>query len=83
MDAEIKREFDRLHHKLNTIMAAQKKETWIKCHEVMKITPWDNKEKLRRARVLGYVEQKKDKKMGIVYKLESIPEYFLIKQQTA
>lgn len=82
MDAEIKREFDRLNAKLNTLLAEQKKETWIKGHDVMQITVWSDREKLRRAKNNGYVEQKKDKKMGIVYKLESIPQYFF-KNKTA
>lgn len=80
MDAELKKEFDRLNAKINTLLAEQKKETWLKGHDIMQITVWGDKEKLRRAKVLGYVEQKKDVKMGIVYKLESIPEYFLKKQ---
>jgi hypothetical protein len=82
MDAETKREFDRLNAKLNTLLAEAKKETWLKGHDIMKITVWTDKEKLRRAKNVGYVEQKKDKKLGIVYKLESIPEVF-IKKQTA
>lgn len=79
MDAEIKREFERLHSKINTLLAEQKKETWLKGHDIMQITVWSDKEKLRRAKMYGYVEQKKDKKMGIVYRLESIPEYFIRK----
>jgi hypothetical protein len=82
MDAEIKREFERLHQKINTLLSEAKKETWIKAHDIMKITVWGDREKLRRAKVLGYVEQKKDKKMGIVYKLESINPHFL-KNKTA
>lgn len=83
MDAELKRELERIHHKLNTIMAEQKKETWIKGHDVFQITIWNNKEKLRRAKNCGYIEQKKDKKMGIVYKLESINPYFFKAKETA
>lgn len=82
MDAELKRELERINSKLNTLLAEAKKETWLKSYDIMKLTVWSDSEKLRRAKNCGYVEQKKDKKLGIVYKLESIPEVF-IKQQTA
>jgi flagellar motility protein MotE (MotC chaperone) len=75
MDAEIKREFDRLNAKLTALLSLEKekKETWLKARDIMEVTGWD-KEGMRRARVNGFVKQRK--KNGIFYLLESIPEKF-------
>jgi hypothetical protein len=73
MDAEIKREFDRLNAKLTALLNQEKKETWLKARDIMEVTGWD-KEGMRRARVNGFVKQRK--KNGIFYLLESIPEKF-------
>jgi len=77
MDAEIKQEFNRLHAKLNNLMAAQKKETWIKVGFLTELTGWNN-EKLRQAREQGIVKRKKTPE-GWFYLLESVPEQFIKK----
>jgi hypothetical protein len=47
MDAEIKREFERLNQKLTALLTKEKKETWVKSSEIIKLTGWD-KERMRR-----------------------------------
>jgi hypothetical protein len=75
MDAEIKREFERINQKLTALLTKEKKETWVKSTEIIKLTGWD-KERMRQARENGYVKVKRDKK-GIFYSLESLPEIFI------
>jgi hypothetical protein len=79
MDPEIKREFDRLNKKLNEMAAVQRKETWVGPGWVSDLTGWD-REKLRQAREQKIVEVKRSEGGGWLYKLESIPQQFLIKQ---
>jgi hypothetical protein len=81
MDAELKREFERLNKKLNDIATAQRKETWVSAGWVSDLTGWD-REKLRQAREQNIVQVKRSSGGGWLYKLESIPEQF-IKKQTA
>lgn len=59
-------------------MKTERKATKLKATVIMKVTEWDTKEKLRRARVNGYVKQIKDSK-GIWYLYESINPIFLKK----
>jgi hypothetical protein len=80
MDAEIKREFDKLHRVIKELVANKKKETWITPTWVFCVTGWD-KLKLRQAREQGIVEYRKSKTGEYEYKLESIPEQFIIKKQ--
>lgn len=75
MDTEIKQEFERLNKKLNTIMAAQKKETWIGVGFLTELTGW-NGEKLRQARNQGLVKWKREGSRWW-YLLESLPEVFI------
>lgn len=78
MDAETKREFERLNRKLNEMAAVQRKETWVSPGWVSKLTGWD-REKLRQARDQKIVEVKRSEGGGWLYKLESIPEQFIKK----
>jgi hypothetical protein len=80
MDAEIKREFDRLHRELKALTAMQKKETWVPYSWVIDVTGWTNN-RLQQAREQGIIASKKSDKGGYLYKLESIPEQFIIKKQ--
>jgi hypothetical protein len=76
MDAELKREFDRLNKKLNEIATVQRKETWVSAGWISDLTGWD-REKLRQAREQKIVEVKRSAGGGWLYKLESIPEQFI------
>jgi len=76
MDQEIKREFERLNKKLNQLVAS-KKETWVTVSWVTDLTGWD-REKLRQARESKIIEFKRSETGGWLYKLESIPERFII-----
>lgn len=78
MDPELKAEFNRLHKKLNEHFKATKKEHWMGPSWVTDLTGWDA-EKLRQARENKLVEFKRSKGGGYLYKLESIPEVFIIK----
>jgi hypothetical protein len=78
MDLELKAEFNRLHKKLNELIksTAIKKETWVTYPWIMEVTCW-NKRKLQAAREQKIVEYKESGSGGYLYKLESIPEYFI------
>lgn len=80
MDAETKREFERLNKKLNELAAGQRKETWVSPGWITDLTGWDC-EKLRQARNQKIVEYKRSEGGGWLYKLESIPDRFIIKKQ--
>jgi hypothetical protein len=81
MDAETKRELTRINDKLNKIVAGQQKSTWVSPLFITDLTGWD-KEKLRQARQQNIVECKRDGR-GWLYKLESVPEQFIIKKQAS
>lgn len=81
MDPETKRRFDRVDEKLTTIMQVQKKQTWVTAYFLRELTGWDDK-KIRQARIQGVVESRCVGK-GVQYLVQSIPEEFLIKKQTA
>ena len=79
MDPEIKREFERLNKKLNDLAAQQRKETWVGPGWITDLTGWD-REKLRQARNQKIIEYKESPGGGWLYKLESVPQQFIIKQ---
>jgi hypothetical protein len=54
------------------------KGTWIKAKEVKDITGW-NKEKMRKARLLGWIEWEKNEQLGFIYNLHSIPKELIKK----
>jgi hypothetical protein len=81
MDSEIKREFERLNKKLNQLVSS-KKETWVSCAWVQKITGW-GKEELRQAREQKIVDVKRHGTSDWKYKLESIPEIFIKQKQAS
>jgi hypothetical protein len=80
---DLKREFNRIHEKLNMLIEKQLKEkepqTWIKVGLVQKLTGWD-KHMLYRARRSNIIKFKKGEN-GMVYLLESIPEQLIKKQE--
>lgn len=80
MDAEIKKEFDKLHRVIKELVADRKKETWITPNWVFEVTGW-TKLKLRQAREQGIIEFRKVKGNEYEYKLESIPDIFIKQKQ--
>lgn len=81
MDRETKEQFERLNKKLNALSVAQRKETWVRVTWVTDLTGWNYK-KLELARKHNLIEFKKDDE-GYLYKLESIPEQFILKKQAS
>lgn len=82
MDAEIKREFDRLHRELKALKATQEKATWVPVSWILEATGW-TKRKLQAAREQKIVEYKDSPGGGYLYKLESIPELFIKQKQAS
>lgn len=82
MDADVKREFDRLHRELKSLKQEQGRATWVSCSWVSDVTGW-NKGKLQKARQQGIVEFKDSPGGGYLYKLESIPEIFIKQKQAS
>lgn len=80
MDADVKREFDRLQRMLKVLTEAQAKATWVPPGWIKDLTGWD-KEKLRQVREQKIVEFKKSDGGGWVYKLESVPQIFIKQKQ--
>jgi hypothetical protein len=80
MDADVKREFDRLMKEIKSLKAGQSKATWVSPSWITDITGWD-KEKLRQVRAQKIVEFKKSDGGGWVYKLESVPQIFIKQKQ--
>ena len=81
MDRDLKIELDRINKKLNALVAAPKKSTWVGPGWITDLTGWD-KEKLRQARNANIIEFKQSNGGGYLYKLESIPEIFINKTPT-
>lgn len=79
MDAELKQQFELINKKLNALAAGQRKETWVGPGWVTDLTGWNN-EKMRQAREGNLIEFKRSSTGGYLYKLESIPEQFIIKK---
>lgn len=82
MDRELKQQFELINKKLNALAAGQRKETWVTVSWVTELTGWD-REKLRQARESKIIEFKRSETGGWLYKLESIPEQFIIKKQAS
>jgi hypothetical protein len=82
MDAEIKREFDKLHRELKALKATQEKSTWVSVSWILEVTGW-TKRKLQAAREQKIVECKRSESGGWLYKLESIPEQFIKQKQAS
>jgi len=82
MDAEIKQQFDRINKKLNDLLATAKKETWVGPGWITDLTGWDFR-KMDQARKQKIIEFKESPGGGYLYKLESIPEQFLLKKQAS
>ena len=72
--AALKQQLDRIERKLSVILGEQKKKSWVKAGDVMRVTGW-NKEKLRQMRVNGLIEFKNDD--GFFYNPDSIHKMFL------
>jgi hypothetical protein len=79
MEAELKQQFELINKKLNALAAGQRKETWVGPGWVTDLTGWNN-EKMRQARINKIIEFKRSATGGYLYKLESIPEQFIIKK---
>jgi hypothetical protein len=79
MEADIKREFERLHREIKALKKVQEKATWVSPGWISDITGW-GKEKLRQARQQNIIDYKDSPGGGYLYKLESIPEQFIIKK---
>jgi hypothetical protein len=56
----------------------ERKETWVRVGTIQRLTVWNDKRELERARREGLLKQRKSEK-GIEYLLESIPEQFIKK----
>jgi hypothetical protein len=82
MDAETKREFDRLHRELKALKMEQEKKTWVSPSWISDLTGW-SKEKLRMAREQKIVEVKRSNSGGWLYRLESIPQHFIKQKITS
>jgi hypothetical protein len=79
MERELKQQFELINKKLNALAAAQRKETWVGPKWITGLTNW-SREDLRQAREQNIIEFKESPGGGYLYKLESIPEQFLIKK---
>jgi len=86
MDPKLLKDFNvrltRVDEKLSRVLQQQRKETWVKVSWIVDLTGW-SREKLRQARNHGIITYRKTEQRGIEYLLESVPEPFIIKKQTA
>lgn len=80
MEPELKRELDRIRKQLSELIADKQKATWVSASWLMEVTGW-SKRKLQSAREQGIVEFKSNSNGGILYKLESLPDIFIIKKK--
>lgn len=78
MDAELEKRLDRIEKKLSVLLKqeAESSAMWVKARVVTEITGWNN-EKMRQARINGYIKYK-DVKEGRFYDLNSLPEIFKV-----
>jgi hypothetical protein len=74
---DVQRRILRIERNLVTL---NRKSTWLSATWVTDLTGWDG-EKMRQARVQNIIEYRRKKTGGYEYKLESIPEIFIIKKQ--
>lgn len=82
MEADIKREFERLHREIKALKAEQNKATWVSAAWILEVTGW-SKRRLQTAREQKIVEYKESEGGGYLYKLESIPEIFIKQKQAS
>lgn len=82
MEADIKREFERLHREIKALKAGQDKATWVSAAWILEVTGW-SKRRLQTAREQKIVEYKESEGGGYLYKLESIPELFIKQKQAS
>ena len=68
-------QLNRIERLLEALVGEKKKATWVKAHDITQLTGWDN-QKMRRMRLAGVLEFKKDKK-GWWYDLNSVPPQFI------
>jgi hypothetical protein len=82
MDLETRKELDRVHAKLNTILQLLKKPetaTWVGPSKIARLTGWTNKQ-MQRAREKETIVFRRSEGGGYEYKLESLSAYFLVGQ---
>lgn len=82
MDAETKREFDRLHREIKAMKKEQDKATWVSASWVTELTGWSPR-RMQLARQQNIVQYKESNGGGYLYKLESIPEIFIKQKQAS
>jgi hypothetical protein len=81
MDAELKRELDRINQKLTTILQAfnkPKQPSWVRASVITRLTGWNN-EGMRKARDYGYIRYKEED--GFWYDLDSLHPLHLKKNR--
>lgn len=59
--------------------ANRPRSTWVSVSFITLLTGW-NREQMRKAREQGIIEYRENKTGGLEYKVESIPEQFLLKK---
>lgn len=79
MDLETKKYLDRIYAKITFLTEKEKKATWISPSWLKKLTGW-SAEEMRQAREQRIIEYKASEGGGWLYKLESVPEQFIVKQ---
>lgn len=77
MENEILTRLKRIESKLDALLQAKQKQTLVKASVITELTKWSYEE-MRRAKINGYVKQKKTDK-GIFYVLESLNPVFIKK----
>ena len=82
MEAELKREFDRLHREIKALKKEQDKATWVSASWVTELTGWSPR-RMQLARQQKLIEFKENNTGGYLYKLESIPEIFIKQKQAS
>lgn len=74
---DIQAQFDSIQKKLNKLLAASKKETWVRTRWIQDITGWDGKQ-IEAARQQNIIEHRRNAEGRYEYKIESLPEQFII-----
>ena len=70
-----------MSEKLTLLLNKPKKQTWVSVRFIQDLTGWDGT-KLFEVRRQNIVEHRKNKNNGYEYLLESIPEEFLLKNNS-